>query len=287
MTETAVSAIHGDVVEPTPKPRKRGNGNGKVVVASEAPAPAIASEGDAFLAMIERAARDPSVDIDKMERLFAMYERMQARHAKTAYLTALAEMQPKLPVVTKRGIINTNEKDERGAKTGNQKAMSKYALWEDINEAITPILKDGGFSLSFRIAHPTPDRVAVTAVLGHREGHTEETTLALPIDATGAKNNVQGWGSSVSYGKRYTALALLNISARGEDDDGKAAGDKPVERITEQQAKDLEAFATKANTDLQVIYEHFKVAALSDLTPAQLKTATNKLNTKLKLEGVA
>lgn len=198
--------------------------------AERAIAPAVRAEppvsvgGDPFLMMIERAARDPLVDIDKMERLFRMKLDMEERNAKAAYLRALAEMQPQLPVITKNGVIGKNIKDERGQNTGKQEAMTKYARWEDVVEGITPVLAAHGFSLSFRVAQPTPDRVAVSGVLGHREGHTEETTLALPIDSSGAKNNVQGWGSSVSYGKRYTAFALLNISARGEDDDGHGAG---------------------------------------------------------------
>lgn len=198
------------------------------VVTQPQPAPAYRQEpmtGDPFLMMIERAARDPAVDIDKMERLFRMKLDMEARVAKASYLSALAEMQPKLPVITKHGVISKNEKDERGNKTGRQEAMTKYARWEDVVEGITPVLAEHGFSLSFRVAQPTPDRVAVSGVLGHCGGHTEETTLSLPIDTSGAKNNVQGWGSSVSYGKRYTSFALLNISARGEDDDGASYGD--------------------------------------------------------------
>ena len=65
--------------------------------------PAIASEAGALISMIERAARDPSVDIDKMERLFLLQERMSAQRAKAAYLSALADMQPELPVIDKRG----------------------------------------------------------------------------------------------------------------------------------------------------------------------------------------
>jgi hypothetical protein len=189
-------------------------------------------EAASILQIIDRAARDPNVDIDKMERLYRMKLDMEARAAKAAYLSALAEMQPKLPVITKHGVISKNEKDERGNKTGRQEAMTKYARWEDVVEGITPVLAEHGFSLSFRVAQPTPDRIAVSAVLGHREGHSEETTISLPIDSTGAKNNVQGWGSSVSYGKRYASFALLNISARGEDDDGNGAGgDEDIESL--------------------------------------------------------
>ncbi|MBU6408061.1 MAG: ERF family protein [Alphaproteobacteria bacterium] len=204
-----------------------------VLASAEAPPPATLPEGASILNIIERAARDPSVDIDKLERLYRMKLDMEARDAKAAYLSALATMQPKLPVITKNGVISKNEKDDRGNKTGRQEAMTKYAKWEDVVEGITPVLAEHGFSLSFRVAQPTPDRVAVSGVLGHRAGHTEETTLALPIDSTGAKNNVQGWGSSVSYGKRYTAFALLNISARGEDDDGNTAGwDQDIDRLS-------------------------------------------------------
>jgi hypothetical protein len=208
------------------------------VVGQAAPPAPLSADSSPILGLIERASRDPNVDIDKMERLFRMKLDMEARDAKAAYLSALAEMQPKLPIITKHGVISKNEKDERGNKTGRQEAMTKYARWEDVVEGIRPILAEHGFSLSFRIAQPTPDRVAVTGVLGHQGGHTEETTLALPIDTSGAKNNVQGWGSSDAYGKRYTGFALLNIAARGEDDDGDAAGggDDDIEALAPKDA---------------------------------------------------
>ena len=236
-----------------------------------------------LLEVISSAAADPKIDVVKLEKLMDMYERIDGKRAKAAYLAALAALQPQLPVITKHGVINKNEKDESGKKTGRQEAMTKYAKWEDVVEGITPKLSEYGFSLSFRVAQPTPDRIVVSAVLGHREGHTEETAISLPIDSTGAKNNVQGWGSSVSYGKRYTAFALLNISARGEDDDGKAAG--APETITEEQAAALRTLMEKANIEEQIIFEHFKVAALTELTPAQFETATNKLNKKLVLSS--
>lgn len=224
------------------------------------------AEPTTILNIIDRASRDPSVDIDKLERLFRMKLEMDSRDAKAAYLTALAAMQPKLPVITKHGVISKNEKDERGNKTGRQEAMTKYAKWEDVVEGITPVLAAHGFSLSFRVAQPTPDRVAISGVLGHREGHTEETTLALPIDSSGAKNNVQGWGSSVSYGKRYTAFALLNISARGEDDDA-ASADDGVEGLAAADAlRDAEGVllsnyaATKARDISSKFIQNFNLA---------------------------
>jgi hypothetical protein len=46
--------------------------------------------------------------------------------------------------------------------------------------------------------------------------------MRLPADTSGAKNPVQAWGSSASYGKRYVAMTLTGI-ATDDDDDGRAA----------------------------------------------------------------
>lgn len=165
-----------------------------------------------LLGVIARAARDPNVDIDKMERLLEMQERVLARQAKEAYDAALALLQPDLPVISERGkILN---------KTGG--TQSTYALWEDVNEAIRPLLAEHGFALSFKTGRDGQE-VTVTGILSHKDGHREETTVTLPSDGSGSKNAVQAIGSSTSYGKRYAAFALLNITSKGEDDDGQGA----------------------------------------------------------------
>lgn len=155
--------------------------------------------------MIERAARDPAVDIDKMERLMQMQERAIAREAKAAYDAAMADLQPALPSIGERG---------------NAAGRYTYALWEDINAAIKPVLTAHGFALTFRTDFASG--ITVTGVLSHRGGHREETSITLPADPSGNKNAVQAVASSVSYGKRYTAGALLNLTSHGEDDDAYA-----------------------------------------------------------------
>lgn len=172
----------------------------------------IEPEPQSLLEVIARAARDPNVDIDKMERLLQMQERVHARNAREAYAEALAELQPLLPVISERGKILNN----------NNEVQSTYAYWEDVNEHIRTLLSEHGFSLSFRTGRDG-DLVTVTGVLAHRMGHSEETTLALPADISGKKNAVQSIASSLSYGKRYTAFMLLNVTTKGEDDDGQGS----------------------------------------------------------------
>jgi len=167
--------------------------------------------------LIERAASDPNIDVDKMERLYAMHERALAREAKLAFTAAKLAMKPKLPTIDEKGSIL----DRAG------KVQSTYAEWEDIADAIEPILIEHGFDLSFRPGSREDGRVVVVGVLTHEQGHVEEAEVLLPIDASGGKNSVQGVGSSISYGKRYSAIALLNIKSRAprdRDDDGQRAG---------------------------------------------------------------
>jgi hypothetical protein len=42
------------------------------------------------LALIERVALDPHADVEKLERMMAMYERLKAKEAEFAYNTAKA-----------------------------------------------------------------------------------------------------------------------------------------------------------------------------------------------------
>lgn len=233
-------------------------------------APVAADENAALISMIERAARDPNVDIDKMERLFQMRERMDEKRAAAEFWAAFAVMQPELPTVERNGAIKMNDKDEKGQKTGKQKDQSKYALWEDIDEAARPVYSKHGFSLSFRISQ-IPERLTVTAVLAHRNGHREETSFSSPIDATGSKNNVQGWGSAMSYAKRYAGTAILNIVTRGQDDDGKAAG-APAP-VSDEQAIQLRDWLEATNTEPEQFLAYFKAESIASFPAAKFDAA--------------
>ncbi len=102
--------------------------------------PAVAAESVTVLQIIQQVAMSPNADIDKMERLMVMHQNIQAQQAKQQYDEALAAMQEELPVIGERG----------GIKDRNGRVQSTYALWEDINEMIKPVLARHGFALTFR-----------------------------------------------------------------------------------------------------------------------------------------
>ena len=192
-------------------------------------------------------------------------------------------MQPNLPEIDRKGNIVIHKKDM--PKTPENVIQSTpYALWEDINKAIRPVLHDYGFALSFRVKKEA-DRVEITGVLSHREGHSEETTLSLPMDTTGSKNNVQAIGSSFSYGKRYAATALLNITTRGEDDDGKAA---PNDKITDEQRDELLKALSDASVAVEDFCKYAEIESLADLPAVKFDKAKQRIqNRKAKANGRA
>ena len=180
------------------------------------------SESSAIMSVIERVAMSENADISKLEKMLDMQERVLNRNAAQSYSADMAAMQSEMPRVFKLA---------EGHNT-------TYARLEDINDAIRPALQKFGFCVTFRIDQQNIESVKITAVCAHKLGHSENASLTLPLDKSGSKNAVQAIGSTVSYGKRYTLCALLNIST-GDDTNGfklgSTQGEKP--KITDEGLK--------------------------------------------------
>jgi len=233
------------------------------------------NETTALIHVIARAAADPTVDVSKMEKLLDMQERVMEKQAKMDFTSALAQMQPLLPVVGERG----------GIKNARGQVQSTYALWEDINEGIRPFLAQFGFALTFRCGTDS-DLITVTGVLSHKSGHSESTTIRLPVDTSGSKNAVQAVGSSTAYGKRYTAIALLNITSRGEDDDGLAGGAGPT--ITQEQVDEIRGLLNSTKSDPSAFLNYLekqgktRIPTVTDIPAVMYKDAIVALQRKVK-----
>jgi hypothetical protein len=238
------------------------------------------TQSNRLIDAIIRAAADPRVKVEKMERLVALQRSMEERAAKIAFDAALAELQPELPIIDRNGSIIIRKKDPKtGERTGPIEQKTPYAKWEDIMETVRPILHKFGFALSFRTPADPQGRVAVTGILS-RGGHREETTLSYQHDTTGSKNAAQAINSSTSYGQRKTACLLLNIISRGEDDDAKKS--EGLERLTTAQVNLLDKLVTESGADLARFLILFGVDSLADIPQLRFNEAKAQLNRKLK-----
>lgn len=237
--------------------------------------PAVSAENTALIAMIERVCLDASADISKLEKMLDMQERILNRNAEQAFAADFAAMQSELPRIAKNGTIEIKDK-----QTGRVTQSTPFAKLEDINDGVRPTLQKYGFGVSFSIEQGN-QLLTVTAKLLHRLGHSEKTSISLPIDNTGSKNAVQGSGSTVSYGKRYSMCALLNIST-GDDIDGNEL--EPVvqpQAATPNPQKMAITDERLANAITKIKNKEYTVEALKsrfDLTPAQVSTLEAEIN---------
>lgn len=162
------------------------------------------------IAVFERLAMDPNIDVDKLERLMELYQKGKAQQAKELFFAAFSKLQADLPTIQRKG------KGHQG---------TTYAKNDDIQEEFRPVLREHNFSLSFRTEFPEAKKVKIITVLAHAGGHEERTEFVADADTSGSKNAIQALGSTISYGKRYGTGVLLNITTCEErDDDGRASG---------------------------------------------------------------
>lgn len=204
------------------------------------------------------ALSDAPNAIQKVEQLWELSQKVQAKNAEASFNRDFALMQGEIPVIQKRGEIKVNNE-----------VRSRYALFEDIDRATKPVLARHGFALSFRLEPPNADgKLTVTGILMHREGHREQTSWSVAPDVSGSKNATQAQGSSLSYAKRYICSLLLNIAQgqdEADDDDGQKAG---VEMLSEAQAAEIKALLTETNSDVAAFLKAMGGFASVDAMPA-------------------
>ncbi len=94
---------------------------------------------------------------------------------------------------------------------------SVYADLSSVVDAIREPLSANGLSF-VQVTHPSErNEVIIETVLMHESGEWLSGTLAMPV----SKADAQGYGSAITYAKRYGLQGLLGVPS--EDDDGNAA----------------------------------------------------------------
>lgn len=200
-------------------------------------------------------------DMATLEKFMDLQERHERNQARKAFDAAIAAAKAEVDVI------------EKNATGHNNKRYANFAAYA---RAVDPVLSKHG--LSYRFRSKQDDRVHVTCILSHREGHSEENTLSGPPDTTGSKNAIQAIGSTLTYLQRYSLVQALGLAA-SEDDDGRAAGNAAT--ITEDQVKELQIKIVRSGTDLKKFLARFVVDGLDQLTAPQAQRAHVLLDAKL------
>jgi hypothetical protein len=173
------------------------------------------------LALIERMALDPRVDVEKLDCLMAMYERLKTKEAELAFNAAKGRILKKLAgikIVKNRSVLHEFEREK--PQMGTYEAF-RYAPLEEIDKYLRPLLAEEEMDLSYS-GEVVQDRgILIRGRLKHLpSGHFEDSFMPAPPDTTGDKSEVQAVGSTNSYLRRYIACNIFNIVVVADDDDG-------------------------------------------------------------------
>lgn len=219
---------------------------------------------DPLTSFLERAAKDPTIDVDKLERLLAMKEKVDAQERHRRFMDALARLQARLPQIGKSGHVVINGQ-----------LRSKYARLEDIDAAIRPLCTEEGFAFSFD-SKPVQGGVEYSCEMTHRDGWSETKTITLPVDKGAGRNDVQAMGSTTSYARRYLLEMHLNLVKRDEDDDG-VGGRRP---ITPDQVDTLRRMMADTKTNEAKFLNWLAARTLEEVPAANYDRAIKALEEK-------
>lgn len=189
--------------------------------------------------------------------------------------TALAKAQSEIEVA--------------GRKETNPFFKSKYADLAELIKVSRPALTKNGLAVMQQI---TTDMDAMTwlhTLLVHTSGQWIETRMrVIPV-----KNDVQSFGSCITYLRRYCYAALINIAVADEDDDGEAAvydnrnvvakgtalntkynpKENVQETITKEQREELEYELTNYPDIAEMIIDGFKIRSIADMPKGKFMAA--------------
>ena len=189
----------------------------------ETPPPPAVSDTSSLLAIIASASRDPSVDVDKMERLMAMHERLTEKEAEKAFNVAMTACQMAVKQVAADG--------------DNPQTRSKYATYAKLDSVLRPIYTKHGFALSFDEGESKPDMVRVVCIVSHIGGFSRTYHRDMPADGKGAKGGdvmtkTHAAGAAGSYGARYLLKGIFNVAIGEYDNDGNMPTDDGLDEKT-------------------------------------------------------
>jgi hypothetical protein len=231
-----------------------------------------------MLAIIGQAARDPNVDIGKMERLWDMYRQMCVINAEVEYAKSMSTVQSHVPAIEK--------------KAKNLQTNSKYAKLEHICEKLTPIATENGFSISYGTDKADLEGdIRTTAIVYHSGGHKTHHHVDLPLDNVGIKGSVNKTAvharkSSHTYGRTILQSMIFNVSTVEVDDDGNASGGEQ-ELINEKQLADITALLDELTKEkkqdaLFGLFKWLKIESVDQIPSNQYDKAIKAIEARRK-----
>lgn len=205
------------------------------------------------------------IPIETVERLFALHRQDVADKRREAFHEALHRIQGQLEPVKKYG---------RNTQTG-----SMYARVEHVERMLMPILDREGVTLSCSTVEPVvPGTMRVCLTVRYR-GHEDHAYMDAPVDDKGPKGQpvktaLHGTASTLTYCYRHLICRYFGIQVHSDDDGN--MGTRTTQKVSKEQAANLEALISEVGADLPSFLSWAQVGRVSDL-PAHIYSEAVRL----------
>lgn len=217
-------------------------------------------------------ATEKGVNVETLEKLMTLQERWEKNMAKKEFDRAMADFQGKCPVIVK-------EKD--GGNTSSGKVAYKYSPLDSIVRQTKELIKDCGFSYMVK-SETKPEGVSVTCIVKHERGHSEESTVDVPL---GTKTNImsasQQVAAAITFAKRYAFCNAFGILTGDEDNDGKKMDPQEQETNTDSMFKKAQEMILKEPAELTLLNYQQKISSSQKYTDSQKQILISLINTRL------
>lgn len=160
----------------------------------------------------------------------------------------------------------------------NPHFKNRYATLENVIDTARPALQEAKIAFVQAPGIVTDGSVEVTTMLVHESGEWMRSTLHVPLQ----KRDAQGVGSAITYGCRYSLMAMLGLPPT--DDDGQAAVEP--ERQEKRQVGWSKDGTTRTANSLrkEKVWEEFERELLECSTVERLKKLALAWSTKAEAD---
>jgi hypothetical protein len=207
--------------------------------------------------LMEMAVQGGAESVGTLERLVELQHKVEDRNARKAYVAALNAFREECPQPTK----NRENRQFKVTRDGVQ-VFSKYADLAEIERVARPVAARHGLTWTWDTT-VSDDLMHVTCKVQHIDGHSDSSTVSMPHESKAGSSPQQKYGSTQTYGMRYSLIAALGITTSDDDVDGAAAGD--TERITDGQADFLKGLLKDGDANVAKFLEIYGISSIEEM----------------------
>jgi len=157
----------------------------------------------------------------------------------------------------------------------NPHFRSDYATLQQVLGQITPHLHEHGLWLTQDVRGAQGGVEVITHIV-HSSGEWAEFE---PLYVPAGKNDAQGYGSAITYARRYALMPIFGLAPA--DDDGNAAVASTPQTITADQAQTLRQLIERAGADEAKFLQWLKVGAIDQIPAAHYQRAEQALSKRV------